>query len=114
MNDAYIRKAYVERVIDGDTVILDIDVGFRITTMQVVRLAGINAPEMVGEHKAAGVAAKGYLQELLPVGVEVTVKTYKPTAPNDRYGRYVAYIMRNQIPINSAMVEAGHAVYAEY
>ena len=41
----YQYKAKVERIVDGDTIDVVIDLGFKITTNQRIRLAGINTPE---------------------------------------------------------------------
>ena len=41
----YHYKAKAERVIDGDTLDVNIDLGFKITTVQRIRLARINTPE---------------------------------------------------------------------
>jgi endonuclease YncB( thermonuclease family) len=99
----WIYKADLVRVIDGDTVVLrlhkefsfDIDFGFYIKenlcTHKSVelpfRLLGIDAPEVVGSEKAAGLASKDALEKLLRSG-ELTATTYKP----DKYGRWLATI----------------------
>ena len=41
----YIYKAKVERVVDGDTIDVVIDLGFKVTTHQRIGLQGINTPE---------------------------------------------------------------------
>lgn len=95
------------RVVDGDTVVVDVDLGFRLRQEMVVRLAGIDAPET----RAAGPegeAAAEHLRSLLPVGSTVFARTEKP---RDRYGRWLAWLRRTPfgVSVNSAMVEAGHA-----
>lgn len=109
MKDLYIRSAAVKRIIDGDTLVVIVDLGFSIATEQTVRLAGINAPEVVGEDKAAGLAAKLWLIERLPVGTLVRVHTVKD---NDKYGRYLANVLvpGEAMTINEQLVAAGHAV----
>lgn len=80
--------AIVVRVIDGDTVVLDVDLGFDVwQRSQSFRLLGCNARE----HDApGGQEAVANLVELLPAGTEVTLTSIKP----DKYGgRYDALII---------------------
>ena len=99
----------VARVIDGDTVILEIDLGNRITWTGSFRLAGINAPEM---GSPGGGEARLFLFDLLKGGVALA-ETIKP----DKYGRWLArlytHIGLDGVPegdVGEAMIEAGHAV----
>jgi micrococcal nuclease len=99
----------VKRVIDGDTVELMIDLGFHTHTLQTVRIAGIDAPEM---KTPEGKLAKKYLQSLLPLGTLVKTVTEKPNS-TEKYGRYLARIVRAyaypQDEIGPIMIAAGHA-----
>lgn len=61
----YKYKAEVERVIDGDTVRLKVDLGFRLTYTDNFRLIGIDAPEMRGEDFSRGVLAQKKLEDKL-------------------------------------------------
>lgn len=81
-------QAQVVRVVDGDTIYLDIDLGFFIRMTISVRLYGVNTPELRGETRAAGLQAKAYVATALPVGSTVVAKTYKA----EKYGRYLADI----------------------
>ena len=81
----YVYKAIVERVIDGDTLLLRIDLGFQVWKEQRVRLAEIDAPAM-DEPKGRD-ACKYVLNQLSKVDF-VMVKTNKI----DVYGRYVGHI----------------------
>ena len=104
----YTYKAQVVRVIDGDTVILNIDLGFKIFHVMSCRLAGVNAPELNAKDEAvklAAVASKEYLMRLLPVGEYVTIKSEKL----DKYGRAVVWFGG----VNDAMISEGHAVKYE-
>jgi endonuclease YncB( thermonuclease family) len=76
-------KAYIERVVDGDTLRVILDLGFGLFHREILRLKGIDSPEMSTEE---GQASKQGLQKILS-GIEfVVVKTIK----TDIYGRYVA------------------------
>jgi endonuclease YncB( thermonuclease family) len=79
----YTYQARVLSVIDGDTLWLDIDCGFRVWTRQKVRLRGIDAPEL---GTAEGQRAKDFVVRALSEGSFVAVTTTKP----DKYDRYLA------------------------
>ena len=65
-------RAVVERVVDGDTIDLSLQIPVR------VRLLDCWAPEMHGPNSAAGIMAKRTLQDLVPHGSRVTCSV--PTA----------------------------------
>lgn len=104
----YEYKATVLRVVDGDTVDIEIDLGFTVSVRQRVRLQGLNAAE---HNTSAGVEAKKYLEALLPVGKDVLVKSSKPGG-GDKYGRYLAEITPADASgsVNDSLVASGHAV----
>jgi micrococcal nuclease len=107
----YTYKAEVIRVIDGDTVVLNIDLGFKIHHITPCRLAGINAPEMNAKDekvRAAAVQSKEYLEGLLPEEMEVTIISKKL----DKYGRPVVYFLAESnkyASVNELMIKSGHA-----
>ncbi len=105
----YQYKATVMRVVDGDTVDLNVDLGFRVTVTDRFRLYGIDAPELKYPTYDAGKAAALWLTELLPAGTAVTVETYKPAT--DKYGRWLATLHLDGANVNTALVDAGHAIY---
>ena len=78
----------IRRVVDGDTVDVDIDLGFGIWIRgERVRLHGIDTPETRTRdaiEKAAGLLAKARVEELLPVAMKRTVETFLDTG---KYGR---------------------------
>lgn len=126
----YVYEAKVVRVIDGDSVYLEltkeftqvVDFGFRIketittkksTTMNF-RLIGINTPEIRGvpeDVKLKGLEAKQYLIALLDMG-PITAVTYKP----DKYGRWLVdlYVEAGEpygrLHVNEEMINKGLAV----
>ena len=80
-------RCTIKRVVDGDTVDIDIDLGFGIWVHnERVRLHGIDTPESRTrdlEEKKAGIYAKQCVEAFLPVGTTQTLKTYK-----DKVGKY--------------------------
>lgn len=118
----YHYRAEVQAVYDGDTCTLNIDLGLGIWQHQEkIRLARINAPELRGDERPAGLLARDFVRAILmpndEVGHEVWIKTEKDK--KGKYGRYIAEIWApdangNVININDALVNAGHAKYVEY
>lgn len=91
---------YINRVIDGDTV------DFYWLVEAHGRLDGINAPEIHGETKVAGLASKAKLEELAPKGfytVEVKGK--------EKYGRTLLWIYKDGKlgTVNKALIDGGFA-----
>lgn len=76
IKDNYTRKALVTNVVDGDTIDVEIDLGYYITTKERVRLLRINTPEKYGETKEAGLLAKEFTTNAL-LGKEVFLVSYK-------------------------------------
>ena len=100
----------VVRVVDGDTVDLNIDLGFSLFKKERVRLAGIDTPESRTrdlEEKAFGLEAKEFLERRLSDGVDsgLRVKTEK----DGKYGRMLGWIYCGQMNINNEMVQRGYA-----
>lgn len=105
MQEPYVYNATVQRVIDGDTVVLNVDLGFDTwVNAQTFRLLGINAREKAMD---GGKEAAAYLGGLLPYGTAVVLHSVK----NDKYGgRYDAFI---QLPdgrlLSDVLITAGYA-----
>lgn len=76
-------KAYLERVVDGDTIRVTLDLGFETFHKEILRLRGIDAPEM---SSAAGKKSFKILKDILEDIPFLIIKTTKI----DIYGRYVA------------------------
>lgn len=108
----YEYRAQITRVIDGDTVEAEIDLGFHVTFTVTLRLAGINAPETKGTERPRGLAATRYLDSLITdlTGStrELTVRTQKDVT--EKYGRYLAVLMVGDVNLNDRMLADGHAV----
>lgn len=103
----YIYTGRVIRVIDGDTLDVEVDLGFRLTYRTPLRLAHINAPE---KNTRDGYAALVFVKEWAgELPLDVYVQTYKPY---DKYGRYLATVQKpsEQYTLNDLLVQTGHAV----
>ena len=88
----YTYKVIVEKVVDGDTLLVLIDLGFNVWVEQRIRFRGINTAELVkdgipsGEAPGRGEQAKQFVEEKLKDIEFIVIKTYK----TDMYGRFVA------------------------
>lgn len=106
----YEYEANVTSVYDGDTVTVDIDLGLGVVMhKQVLRLFGIDAPEMKGVSHDKGVISKEALVNRIlesPAG-RVRIKTYKDK--KGKYGRWLAELFIGEENLNQWMVNNGHA-----
>ena len=110
----YKYKAKIKRWVDADTAVLTIDLGLKVFTNEMIRLYWIDAWEKRGEEKEKGLAALKFCEELLPVGTEVEIETFK-----DKSGKYGRYIVTIMIPgsdetLGERLVKEGHAEKADY
>jgi micrococcal nuclease len=104
----YVYKAKLDRVVDGDTVDANIDLGFDISINKRIRLAGIDTPETRTrnkEEKIKGLASKSRLIELLKDGTFIL-----ESKEVGKYGRVLGTLHVNDININKTLVKEGFAV----
>lgn len=111
----YQYKAKILKVLDGDTVDIDLDLGFNIVLAnQRVRMAGIDTPESRtadSEEKVRGQLSKKKLTEKLPVGSWVRIETQKSDSNDDKFGRILAvFIMEDGTSLNQWMIDNNYAV----
>lgn len=105
----YIYDCEVLRVVDGDTVDLRIDLGLSISSVQRVRLYGINAPEKRGKTRDAGNAATDHLKQLIASNRSIQVETFQDK--QGKYGRYLATLIGSESgDLNQQMIDDSHAV----
>lgn len=103
----YTYNAYVTKVYDGDTITVDIDLGFGIILKkQKLRLYGLNAPEVRGENKTRGLEVRDTLRELI-LNQNIIVKTVKDK--KGKYGRWLATIIYDDQNINEWLLQEGMA-----
>ena len=105
----YWYSCYVQRVVDGDTVVLDFALGMsHIFMKQHVRLFGIDAPEMRGPSKKKGLEAKRHLQKLISNSIDLMCKTHKDK--KGKYGRILVELFDNGRNLNQQMIKDGYAL----
>ena len=101
----YTYNARVLRFIDGDTIEVAFNLGFHVEICHVCRIWGVNAPE---KNTEAGKLAKEWLVAQLPVDMTIIVQTMKDRS--EKFGRILVKFALDGIPVNEAIVAAGHGV----
>jgi len=105
----YQYRAIVLKVIDGDTVDVDLDLGFDVWLRnQRIRLYGIDTPESRTrdkEEKKFGLLAKHFVQEHCPEGSEIIVQTHKDDA-RGKFGRILGELLvsNGELNLNEYMI----------
>jgi micrococcal nuclease len=102
---SYTYKATVIRVVDGDTVWLEVDLGFRMKTINDFRLYGVDTPE---RGQPGWAEATAFVNRIAPAGTEVLITTYKDP---DKYGRWLVDISVDDdlLPVNVQLIQQGLA-----
>jgi len=107
------RVKQVLRVVDGDTIDVDIDLGFDISFTSRVRLAGIDTPESRTtdkKEKALGLEVKQRLKDILATASVVVIRTQKPDS-TEKYGRVLGWLFVDgaEKSVNEALIADGYA-----
>ena len=108
--ELYTYRAVVNRIYDGDTITVDIDLGFGIVMKdQVIRLLGIDTPEIRGEERPQGIMSRSFVEQRIPVGTRIMIKTIKDK--KEKYGRYLGTIFYGETlaNLNEELLASGHA-----
>ncbi len=112
--DPYIyRIREIHKVVDGDTIDADIDLGFDISLTKRIRLAGVDTPESRttdAKEKALGLEVKEWLKKRLEGATDILIKTELPDS-TEKYGRIIGhlYINGEETSLNNQMITEGYA-----
>ena len=107
------RVKKVNKIVDGDTIDVDIDLGFDISFSSRVRLAGIDTPESRTtdlKEKALGLEVKEKIKKELAAAKDVVIKTEKPDS-SEKYGRILGWVFLdgNTVSLNQQLIDQGYA-----
>jgi len=109
----YRYRAKILKIIDGDTLDVDIDLGFHvILSKQRIRLYGIDTPESRTTdkiEKSCGLLSKHFLEQLCPIGSFIELKSYD----TGKFGRIIGEVFeynKSDISINQRMCDENLAV----
>ena len=111
MYEYHVKK--VNNVVDGDTIDVDIDLGFDISFSSRVRLAGIDTPESRTKdlaEKKLGLEAKEYVKSKVKDAKEIVIKTEKMDS-SEKYGRILGWLFLDgsKVSVNEQMIADGYA-----
>ena len=103
----------VNKIVDGDTIDVDIDLGFAVSFTQRVRLAGIDTPESRTtdlKEKALGLEVKEKIKKELAAAKDVVIKTEKPDS-SEKYGRILGWVFLDgaDVSLNQKLINEGYA-----
>ena len=111
------RVVSIDRVVDGDTIDVSIDLGFDLIKKERVRIAGIDTPEKRTrdlEEKALGIDATNWMKKNLEDTIagddELTIRT-ELVCGMGKYGRLLGwlYVGESDLSLNEIMIEQGYA-----
>ena len=111
------RVTSIDKVLDGDTIDVTIDLGFDLYKKERVRVAGVDTPEKRTrdlEEKALGIDATNWLKEKLEETIngdgELSVRT-ELVGGVGKYGRLLGwlYIDDSEVSLNELMIDEGYA-----
>ena len=109
----YEYSCTVDRVVDGDTIDVTLDLGFNILHKCRVRLYGIDTTECRTrnkDEKARGRMAAGFVQTMVEEGELIQIRT-KLKDSKGKYGRVLGELIVDGTNINEAMVQKNLCVY---
>ena len=112
--DPYIyRIRSIHKVVDGDTIDADIDLGFDISLTKRIRLAGVDTPESRttdANEKKLGLESKEWLKKRVDGAKDIIIRTELPDS-TEKYGRIIGHLFINgeEISLNNQMITEGYA-----
>ena len=112
--DPYVyRIRSIHKVVDGDTIDADIDLGFDISLTKRIRLAGVDTPESRtadANEKKYGLESKEWLKKKVEGAKNILIKTELPDS-TEKYGRIIGHLFINDqdTSLNDQMIVEGYA-----
>jgi micrococcal nuclease len=114
LRDPYIyRIKQIIKVVDGDTIDADIDLGFDISLSKRIRLAAVDTPESRtadANEKKYGLESKEWLKHKVENAKNILIKTELPDS-TEKYGRIIGHLFINDqdTSLNNQMITEGYA-----
>lgn len=117
---SYVYRVNVVKIVDGDTIDVDIDLGCHVWIRRRLRFLEVNAWETRGPEREKGLLAKARLTDLLTAAKQVLIETEMDD--EGKYGRLLAHVFAEveepaptdnetrtmHYHINSLLIEEGH------
>ncbi len=111
----YSYRATVERIIDGDTISVELSLGCHVYNDRRIRLLGYNAPELFsGDDRVRGAEARDALELIIPIGCRVYIRTHLDRTSFDRLlgTCYVEGSDGDLYKVSEAMIAGGFGAIA--
>lgn len=106
----YTYKAEVVNIVDGDTIDVNLDVGFHTHIFKRLRFLGIDTYETRGDEREKGLIAKERLRQLFAAAHAVYVQTEMDGT--GKYGRVLAWVWVETVAgpncVNAVLLDEGH------
>lgn len=111
-NEKYCYDAKVVSIYDGDTITVEVDLGFNVTTKKKIRFYGVNTYELRGEERDKGLLAKQFVVDRIK---DKDIKLYTIRDKTGKYGRYLGIIYyvnmdNEEINLNLELIKNNHGV----
>jgi len=112
--DRYVYDAECVKVVDGDTLHLEVDLGLDCRRAITIRVHGINTPEMRGPEREEGIVSRNCLKDFIDKSDGgLTIQTVRDRT--GKYGRYLAHIFNNEgLNLGDELVRLGMAERVNY
>jgi len=105
----YFYGITVDRVVDGDTLVVTFDLGFNLKMTDYVRLYDVDCPEIFHPHTPEGDIAKKFTQDWVAGGKKFFLDSRVYDA-REKYGRCLGDVYRDDDPVtlNQALIASGN------
>ena len=114
INSQYQYPALVISVYDGDTITVNIDLGFGVELKkQKIRLYGINTPEIRGSSRDLGIISRDYVREKI-LNKNIMLQSIKDK--KGKYGRWLGIVLMGdeKLNLNKELISKNLAIFADY
>ena len=114
INSQYQYPALVVNVYDGDTITVNIDLGFGVELKkQKIRLYGINTPEVRGSSRDLGIISRDYVREKI-LNKNIILQSIKDK--KGKYGRWLGIVLigDEKLNLNKELISKNLAIFADY
>tara|TARA_B100000927_G_scaffold288731_1_gene283847 strand:- start:131 stop:547 length:417 start_codon:yes stop_codon:yes gene_type:complete len=114
INPQYQYPALVINVYDGDTITVNIDLGFGVELKkQKIRLYGINTPEVRGSSRDLGIISRDYVREKI-LNKNIILQSIKDK--KGKYGRWLGIVLigDEKLNLNKELISKNLAIFADY
>lgn len=108
----YTYRGWVEKIVDGDTIDVRLDVGFDTHIYKRLRLLGVDTWELRGDEKEKGQIAKEFVHTRLVNQAQREVYVQTKMDARGKYGRVLAWVwyrsVGDYICLNEVLLQEGH------